>query len=459
MWSLLRARFKLIIATSLVAIIASAALPMPASALPLAAASVGGRGTATIDGVFAPGEWNGASRIDMSVNLPAFDGGGTTPGALYLMNDDTTLYMGFKVQRPSLAALVNLFYDFDNDHDGVVELGDDHVGGYAQFSTVWFIDLSRQTCPWGPCTTWDTDDGGTSDVIAAASNDGVWTYVEIAHGYRQDEAHDISARPVIGLNFSLNLWSIDPAHCNFGNDCAATTRLTPGGWLDLAIVPSDLTAPTIAGTAFPAPNARGWNRDPVDVLWTVADAESGIASTTGCGPRTLTADTAGTTITCTAVNGAGLTASSAITARIDRSAPALAYACVAPSVDIDGEVSCRLFATDALSGIKEVLGTDIQTPAWRLGPGEHVFSATAIDNADNIATASTRVTVTVTTDSLCTLTQRFVTNAGIAHSLCVKLADGAINAYRNEIAAQREKSLTAEESDALDVLASALSDR
>src|SRR5688572_29312542 len=125
MSDLLRGWVKHIITTSLVAMLAVAALPVPASAQPLATV-VGGRGTATIDGVFAPGEWSGATRTEMSVNVPSFDGGGTTPVALYLMNDDDTLYMGFKVQRPNLAALVNVFFDFDNDHDGVVELGDDH---------------------------------------------------------------------------------------------------------------------------------------------------------------------------------------------------------------------------------------------------------------------------------------------------------------------------------------------
>lgn len=458
MWSLLRTRIRHIVTTSLVAIIASLSLSSSAVAQP-PAASAGGRGTATIDGVFAPGEWDGASRTDMNVNLPAFDGGGTTLGELHLMNDDNTLYMGFKVKRPSLAALVNLFFDFDNDHDGIVEIGDDHVGGYAQFSTVWFIDLSQQTCPWGPCANWDTSDGGTSDVVAAASNDGVWTYVEIAHGYRQDAAHDISARPLIGLNFSLNLWSIDPAHCNFGNACAATTRLTPGGWLDLAIVGSDLTAPAIAGTALPAPNADGWNREPVTVSWTVADAESGIGTSTGCETRTLTADTAGTTITCTAVNGAGLATSSSATVRIDQSAPTLAYTCAAATVDVAGDVSCQLSSADTLSGIKVVLGSSIQEPAWRLGAGTHVFSASATDNAGNTAAVTAHVTVTVTADSLCLLSTRFVSRSGIAQSLCAKLAAGAINAYRQEVSALREKSLTGEQADALDLFAAALSAR
>jgi len=455
MWSLFRAGFKVVLTSSLVVILAVASVPAPAAAQ-LPAATVGGRGTATIDGVFAAGEWDGASHTAMSVNLPAFDGGGTTPGELSLMNDDSTLYMGFKVKRPSLAALVNLFFDFDNDHDGIVELGDDHVGGYAQFSTVWFIDLSRQTCSWGPCTTWDTDDGGTSDVVAAASNDGEWTYIEIAHGYRQDAAHDISARPLIGLNFSLNLWSIDPAHCNFGDTCAATTRLTPGGWLDLAIVPSDLTAPTISGTALPLPNAFGWNADAVTVSWSVVEVESGIAGSTGCETQTLSADTSGETITCTATNGAGLTSSSAITIRIDRSAPAISYTCAAASVDVAGDVSCQLTAADVLSGIKDVIGEDIQRPAWQLGLGTHTFSAMASDNADNTATATATVTVTVTPDSLCTLSTRFVTIDGIARSLCAKLAAGALGAYRSEVMALRERSLTTEQADALDAFAAAL---
>jgi hypothetical protein len=44
-----------------------------------------GSGTAAIDGVMSPGEWNGAASIGFPANVPSRDGGGTTPATLFIM--------------------------------------------------------------------------------------------------------------------------------------------------------------------------------------------------------------------------------------------------------------------------------------------------------------------------------------------------------------------------------------
>jgi hypothetical protein len=62
-----------------------------------------GFGTAKVDGLMIIGEWDGASKIEFLANVPANDGGGTTPATLYVMNDDTTLYLAVKITRSSLA--------------------------------------------------------------------------------------------------------------------------------------------------------------------------------------------------------------------------------------------------------------------------------------------------------------------------------------------------------------------
>ena len=46
----------------------------------------------------------------------------------------------------------------------------------------------------------------------------------------------------------------------------------------------DLTNPTISGSAFPAPNAAGWNNTDVSVVFTCSDGISGIAT---CGPNQI----------------------------------------------------------------------------------------------------------------------------------------------------------------------------
>src|SRR6185436_18146024 len=74
--------------------------------------------------------------------------------------------------------------------------------------------------------------------------------------------------------------------------------------------------PQISGTL----GSNGWYRSNVTVTWSVTG--SGIVSSTGCGPTTLTADTPGVTLTCSATNSAGPNSASA-TIKIDKTAPVL----------------------------------------------------------------------------------------------------------------------------------------
>jgi HYR domain len=80
--------------------------------------------------------------------------------------------------------------------------------------------------------------------------------------------------------------------------------------------PPDVT-PSVSGKL----GANGWYTGEVSVTWTVSDPVSDVATSSGCGATTLTADTAGTTVTCAATNGAGLSRQRSVTVRIDRGAP------------------------------------------------------------------------------------------------------------------------------------------
>jgi hypothetical protein len=65
----------------------------------------------------------------------------------------------------------------------------------------------------------------------------------------------------------------------------------------------DVTAPTISVAAAPAPNGAGWRNGTVTVTFTCSDAQSAVVQ---CGPNaTVTADTAGVTVTGIAIDGAG----------------------------------------------------------------------------------------------------------------------------------------------------------
>jgi Tannase-like family of unknown function (DUF6351) len=93
---------------------------------------------------------------------------------------------------------------------------------------------------------------------------------------------------------------------------------------DAPVALLDSTAPAIAATFSPTPNAAGWNNTPVTVRWSVADPEMGIGSTSGCDATTLSSETGGASLTCSATNKAGVPASSSVVAKVDLTPPSIA---------------------------------------------------------------------------------------------------------------------------------------
>jgi hypothetical protein len=86
---------------------------------------------------------------------------------------------------------------------------------------------------------------------------------------------------------------------------------------------ADVTPPQITLAVFGTVGDNGWYVSNVLVNWTVSDPESGILSQTGCGPTTLSADTAGTKLTCSATNGDNLPASQQTNIRRDTTLPSV----------------------------------------------------------------------------------------------------------------------------------------
>ena len=66
-----------------------------------------------------------------------------------------------------------------------------------------------------------------------------------------------------------------------------------------------------------------------------------------------------------------------------------------------------------------------------------------MDNAGNNGEATTSFTVSVTAGSLSSLVETLVTSSGVANSLTSKLAQGQYQAFRNELAAQTGKKISA----------------
>ena len=85
----------------------------------------------------------------------------------------------------------------------------------------------------------------------------------------------------------------------------------------------DSTPPVIAPTITGKLGLNGWYVSNVTVTWSVADPESGIASSTGCSSTSIIADTAGFALTCSATNGAGLSSSNVVTIMRDATPPTI----------------------------------------------------------------------------------------------------------------------------------------
>jgi len=96
--------------------------------------------------------------------------------------------------------------------------------------------------------------------------------------------------------------------------------------------PSDTTPPVITPRITGTLGNNGWYTSDVEVTWTVTDDESPITSTTYTPalPHKVTADTAGTTFTCTATSAGG-TSSVPVMIKRDATPPSLTWGAVTPA--------------------------------------------------------------------------------------------------------------------------------
>ncbi len=120
------------------------------------------------------------------------------------------------------------------------------------------------------------------------------------------------------------------------------------------------------------------------------DPDSGIASSSGCGTTTLSAETAGTTLTCTVTNTAGLSSTLPFTVRIDKTPPTLNPSGPLPIVLLDGPTTVQSNATDALSGVAAQSCAPLDTSSV----GARTEACTATDLAGNTLSAQMPYTVT-----------------------------------------------------------------
>jgi hypothetical protein len=156
-------------------------------------------------------------------------------------------------------------------------------------------------------------------------------------------------------------------------------------------VKRDATAPLIAVDVQGPKKGTDWYTGDVSVTWTVTDATSDVATTSGCAAASVTADTDGTTYTCAATDNAGNGTSRSVTVKRDATAPVVVAQVVGThSGDwYTGDVTVGWAVSDATSGIASSSGCGTSTLATDTsGKG---YTCAATDKAGNKATESTTV--------------------------------------------------------------------
>ncbi len=163
------------------------------------------------------------------------------------------------------------------------------------------------------------------------------------------------------------------------------------GTLTLSV--PDVTAPVITPTVTGTKGADGFYTSDVKVSWKTVDPESGGTRDSGCGDVTISADTAGRTLTCTAISDGGK-ARESVTIKRDATAPQLAVPDTilqenAPSAGVTVD-----YTTGAADALDKSPTLDCTPPSGStFVPGVTRVTCTATDAAGNTTKDSFEVIV------------------------------------------------------------------
>lgn len=154
-------------------------------------------------------------------------------------------------------------------------------------------------------------------------------------------------------------------------------------------VPADSTPPVITPNVTGTLGNNGWYTSDVSVSWTVTDPDSTVTSTTGCDPTTINADTAGTTLTCSATSAGG-TNSQSVTIKRDATPPTYGSGAQIPEGNSynwnNTNVTVNFPCADATSGsVTNLVAVTLTTEG--AGQTATALSTDCEDNAGNHAAA------------------------------------------------------------------------
>jgi hypothetical protein len=205
-----------------------------------------GYGTAVVDGLLSPGEWDAAGHYDFQANRAPAEGGGTVPATLFVMNDSANLYLALRV------SVTNLGY---SAFDGIFPAPDPNPFGpgndILRATPTSFEDIHWH--PVGP-NNWDwladVADGGTRDGVAAVHQSGGVGVFEVAHPLNSaDDQHDFSLTIPKHVRFIGSF-----QHC-VASACA-TTFMPPTSLNQVVVVSGTHIPPDTSITAGPAEGSQ-----------------------------------------------------------------------------------------------------------------------------------------------------------------------------------------------------------
>ncbi|KRF10029.1 hypothetical protein ASG89_00305 [Paenibacillus sp. Soil766] len=182
------------------------------------------------------------------------------------------------------------------------------------------------------------------------------------------------------------------------NDSSSSYNLAFDKFTLVTVV--DTKPPIITGAATTQPNVNGWYKDNVSVHFTATDSGSGLASVTP--DIVLTKEGASLTVTGTAVDKAGNTATASVYGiRIDKTNPVVAIHAAA-SYKTSDSLTVTYAVYDDLSGVSNVTATLNGQPIANgqvvgLGSmaGRNTLAVTAEDLAGNLTTQSVNFNVSI----------------------------------------------------------------
>jgi hypothetical protein len=163
----------------------------------------------------------------------------------------------------------------------------------------------------------------------------------------------------------------------------SATFVTPA--VSIANTPPVVTA-QVSGT----PGNNGWYRSDVQVAWTIDSGALPVTGSSGCDASNVTADTTGTTFTCSATSAGGASSQS-VTIKRDTTTPSLTFGTKTPAPNSRGwnttNVSVPFTSADATSG---VASTSSPSPVVISGNGAGLTAqVTLTDQAGNSASFTT----------------------------------------------------------------------